>query len=192
MRKALLLGLSAAVVLALAACGSDGGSTGAPAGTSPNTSTTFAFDNARWVKAGPNPSESAEMVCSQEARDDIDASLGIKTKKITKPTWVRKDHIYSCDYVFSGGKIRLEVKEMSSGDETTAYFEQIKARDNAVQELKGLGQGAWVLENGNVLVRKDYKTLIVDVADAPEIPAMRRSDVAINVASVIMSCWTGY
>jgi hypothetical protein len=189
MRKALLVGMCAAATLSLAACGSDGGSSGAPA---TSTSTTFAFDNAQWVKAGPNPSESAEMVCSEEARDDIDVSLGIKTKKITKPTWDEQNHVYACEYVFARGKVRLEVKEMSSGDETTAYFDQVKREQDAVQELPGLGQGAWVLDNGNVLVRKDYKTLIVDVSEAPKIPAMRRSDVAVNVASVIMSCWTGY
>jgi hypothetical protein len=189
MRKGLLAASSVIMVLALVACGSDGGSTGSPA-----TSTTFAFDNAQWVKAAPNPSISAKMVCSAEAREDIDASLGIKAKKITKPTWVRADHVYSCDYVFDRGKIRLEVKEMSSGDETTAHFDQVKEQQVAVQELKGLGQGAWVLANGNVLVRKDYKTLVVDVSGIPDkfVPAMRRSDVAINVASVIMSCWTGY
>jgi hypothetical protein len=188
MRKGLVVGLSAVMTLTLAACGSDGDSTGAPV----TSTTAFEFDNAEWVKAGPNPSVSAKMVCSAEAREDIDTVLGIKAKKITKPTWVRADHLYSCDYVFPRGKIRLEVKEMSSGDETTAYYDQVKEQQDAVQELKGLGQGAWVLANGNVLVRKDYKTLVVDVSDAPEIPAMRPSDVAINVANVIMSCWIGY
>jgi hypothetical protein len=187
MGKGLLAGLCALLALALVACGSDGGSSGSSA-----TSTTFAFDNAQWVKAGPKPSDSAKMVCAAEARDLIDASLGIKAKKVSKPAWVRKDHIYSCAYVFAHGKIRLEVKEMSSGDETTAYFDRIKEQQGAKQDLKGLGQGAWVLDNGNVLVRKDYKTLVVDVSDAPKIPAMRPSDVAINVANVIMSCWTGY
>ena len=187
MRKGLLTASSVVMVLVLVACGSSGGPTGAPA-----TSTTFEFDNAQWVKAGPNPSGSAKMVCSAEARDDINASLGIKAKKITKPTWVRKDHVYSCDYVYAHGKIRLDVKEMSSGDETTAYFDQVKEQQGGRQELQGLGHGAWVLENGNVLVRKDYKTLVVDVSDAPRIPAMRPSDVAINVANVVMSCWTGY
>jgi len=186
MRRGLLAGLTAAMVLTLVACGSDGGSTGSPV-----TSTTFAFDNAQWVKAGPKPSDSAKMVCSTEAREDIDASLGIKAKKLEQ-TWVRKDHEYTCAYHYPHGTIRLEVKEMSTGDETTAYFDQVKEQHGTAQELNGLGQGAWVLDNGNVLVRKDYKTLVVDVSDAPKVPAMRPSDVAINVASVIMSCWTGY
>jgi hypothetical protein len=42
-------------------------------------------------------------------------------------------------------------------------------------------------------VRKDYKVLLVDVTGIPGnfAPAMRRSDVAVSIASVIMSCWTG-
>jgi len=42
-------------------------------------------------------------------------------------------------------------------------------------------------------VRKDYKVLLVDVTHIPEhlVPAMRRSDVGINIGAVIMSCWTG-
>jgi hypothetical protein len=189
MRRGLLAALSAAVVLTVAACGSSGSS-----GSSPATSTTDPFENAAWIKAGPEPSDSAKMVCSPEARRDIEASLGVKAKKVAKPTWVRKDHMYSCDYVFPRGTVRLFVKEMSSGDETTAYFDKVKEQYGGEQELKGLGQRAWVLKNGNVLVRKDYKTLLVDVSGIPPrfVPAMRRSDVAINVAAVIMSCWTGY
>jgi hypothetical protein len=190
MRKALLVALTVAMVL-VSACGSDKTSTGESVTT---TSAPFEFDNVKWDKAGPDPSISAKMVCSAEARDDMDAALGIKATKISKPKWVSEDHIYSCDYIYPRGKITLSVKEMSSGDETTAYYDRVKERYGAKQELKGLGQGAWILSNGDVLVRKDYKTLLVDVSEVPKkfVPAMRRSDVALNVASVIMSCWTGY
>ncbi len=188
MRKGVVGAVCIVSVLALAACGSSGGKTGGSA-----TSTTNPFENASWDKAGPSPSVSAKMVCSTEARNDIAAALGIKAKQVTRPTWVRKSHLYSCDYVYPRGKIKLTVKELSSGDETTAYFDQVKQRYRAVQELPGLGQGAAVLRNGNVAVRKDYKTLLVDVSGIPAnlVPAMKRSDVAINIAAVIMSCWTG-
>ena len=68
----------------------------------------------------------------------------------------------------------------------------MKRKYGAVQDLK-IGQGASLLRNGNLVVRKDYKALLVDVTGIPAnmIPAMKRSDVAINVAAVIMSCWTG-
>jgi hypothetical protein len=181
-----LVGLSIVLLCALAACGSSGKTGGAP------TTTSNPFENASWDKAGPNPSVSAKMICSTEARNDIASALGIAAKKVTKPTWDRKDHLYACDYVYPRGKVGLTVKEMSSGDETTAYFDRVKAKYGAAQKLE-IGQGAWLLRNSDLVVRKDYKVLLVDVTRIPAnlIPAMKRSDVAINVAAVIMSCWTG-
>jgi hypothetical protein len=186
--KCLIGALSIAMVLALAACGSSGGKTGSAATTTSNP-----FENATWEKAGPTPSISAKMVCSAEARAEIAASLGVKAQRVTKPVWDPESHLYSCDYVYPRGKIRLTVKEMSSGAGTTAYFNQVKDKYGTVQELQGLGQGAWVLRNGDVVVRKDYKTMLIDVTGIPAnmIPAMRPSDVAINIAALIMSCWTG-
>src|SRR4051812_2914601 len=189
MRRGRIAACCVVAVAALAACGSSGSTAKSPSTTrAPNE-----FENASWDKAGPNPSTSAKMVCSDEARNDIQASLGIKASRVSKPTWVRKNHVYSCTYVYPRGKIVLSVKELTNGTETTAYFDAVKRKYGTVQDLKGLGQGAWVLKNGDVVVRKDYKVLLVDVTHIPEhlVPAMRRSDVAINIGAVIMSCWTG-
>src|SRR5690348_16253967 len=101
MRKRLLGAVGMVTVFALSACGSSGGNTGGSAGS---PSTTNPFENASWDKAGPSPSVSARMVCSAEARGDIAAALGIKAKQVTQPTWVRKSHLYSCDYVYGRGK----------------------------------------------------------------------------------------
>jgi hypothetical protein len=188
MRKGVLGAVCIVTMFVLSACGSSGGKTGgAP------TSTTNPFENASWDKAASTPSVSAKMVCSTEARNEIATALGIKAKQVTTPSWDRRKHLYSCDYVYPRGKIRLTVKEMSSGAETTAYFDKVKQQYGAVQELPGLGQGAWVLRNGGIVVRKDYKTLLVDVTGIPSdlVPAMRRSDVSTNIAAVIMGCWTG-
>jgi len=182
-RRISIAGCAFVAALALAACGSSGSGVGSP------TSTSNPFENASWDKATPNPSTSAKMVCSKEAREDIAATLGIEAKKVTKPRWVRKDHLYSCAYVYPRGKIVLSVKELSSGTETTNYFNSIKHKYGATQDLKGMGQGAWVLKNSDVVVRKDYKVLLVDVTGIPErlVPAMRRSDVAVSSGAVTMS-----
>ena len=75
--------------------------------------------------------------------------------------------MYSCTYVYPKGKITLSVKELSSEDETTAYFDSIKQKYGLTQQLNGLGQGAWILKNNDVVVRKDYKVLLVDVHAIP-------------------------
>ena len=186
MRKSSILGYALVAIFALGACGSSGSGAQSPSTTNP-------FANASWEKAGPNPSISAKMVCSKEAQDDMAATLGIEAKSVTEPTWVRKDHLYSCTYVYPRGKLVLTVKELSNEAETTDYFESIVRKYGTTQDLKGMGQGAWVLENGDVVVRKDYKVLLVDVTGIPErfAPAMGRSDVSVSIGAVIMGCWTG-
>jgi hypothetical protein len=146
-----------------------------------------------WDKAKPTPSKSAKMVCQKEARDDIAASLGVKEKSVTTPKWVRAQHLYSCTYVYPRGKITLWVKELSSENETTSYFDSLKGKYGVTQEINGLGQGAWILKNNDLLVRKDYKVLLVDVAGIPAnfTKLMTRSDVALNIGVAIMGCWTG-
>jgi len=180
--------LLAAIVLA--ACG--GSAKTVSRATTP-TSAVDVLSSPDWEKSGPNPSKSAKMVCEKEARDDIAATLGVKETSVTTPTWVRAQHLYSCTYVYPKGRLTLHVKELVDEKGTTAYFNGVKEKFGTIQELEGLGQGAWILKNSNVLVRKDYKVLVVDVHALPPTfgLSMTRSDVGTNVAEAIMECWTG-
>jgi hypothetical protein len=182
--------LTLAAVVALAGCGSSGARSG---GGSTATTTPQLFSSKTYEKAKPDPSISAKMICQKEARADIATNLGIAATRVTKPTWNRAQHLYACTYVYPNGKIAVSVKEMSSATETTAYFNSIVKRYGTTQPLIGLGQGAWVLRNNDVLVRKDYKVLLVNVQGLPKQfrPIMRSSDAAINVAVAIMGCWSG-
>jgi hypothetical protein len=133
------------------------------------------------------------MICEPEAANEIyDQATGVKTIKPFNPTWV--DHVYSCDYVYPhGAVIRLSVKEMSSPEETTAYFDSLAQKLGKV-EVQPIGQGAFTTNNGDLVVRKDYKVLLVDVSKLPAsfgVPPDTRKDVAVNVGATIMSCWTG-
>lgn len=194
MRRPIVVGaVAVSAVLALGACGGSSGSAKAGSTSPSSTTSVNEFSSPLWDKAKPTPSKSAKMVCQKEAQVDIAANLGLKLTSVTVPTWVKAQHLYSCTYVFPRGKITLGVKELSNADETTAYFNSVKAKYGVTQQLNGLGQGAWILENNDVVARKDYKVLLVDVHAIPAdfVPAMVRSDVAINVATAIMGCWTG-
>ena len=104
------------------------------------------------------------------------------------------DHTYSCDYAYkNGATMKMSVKELSSADETNAYYNDL-ARSSATRSRRGLGQGAFDTENGSVVVRKDYKVLTVDVCklpaqfgDPPDTPKQRRDQRRVT----IMGCWTG-
>jgi hypothetical protein len=179
--------LGAAVLLALssvllAACGSS-----SKAGPSGNvTPVTLEV-------AGPNPSISAQMVCGEAKEDIAQSAIGVDTVKPLAPKW--SDHLYSCEYRYKGGAaMTLSVKEMSSVAETTAYFDSLGERLGRVQKLEGLGEGAFHTTNDSVVVRKDYRVLLVDVSHLPAQfgqPKMARVDVAISVATTIMGCWIG-
>jgi len=182
------LPVSISVVFLLAACGGS---------SSPSSSPTSAAGPSTTVhvkKVAANvPSVSAKMICEREAANDIyDQATGVKTAAALKPTWA--DHVYSCTYTYPGGaKMRLSVKELSSDAETTAYFDSLGQKLHKTDKPVGV-PNAFQVEDGSVVVRKDFKVLLVDVTKLPNqfgVPSASRGDVAINVAATIMGCWTG-
>jgi len=192
MRKRFLTASLLAACAALAACSTPSTASKALTTAPPDTAVQQ-LSSSSWQKAMPVPSRSAKMVCQTEAQSEIASSLGLNATRITQPIWDKARHLYSCTYVYPKGSITLSVKEMSSAAETTAYFDGIEHADGTVQALDGLGQGAEILKNNDVVVRKDYKVLLVDVHNIPStfISLMSRSDVATNIAVVIMGCWSG-
>jgi hypothetical protein len=178
------------LALGLAACG---GSSKTPA-AQPQQPQQQTGTTDHVAKVASNvPSESAKMICSAEAQKDIEESAtGAHATKVTKPTW--NDHIYSCTFQYpDDASFTMSVKELSNVDETTAYYDSLAEKYGKKQDIQ-LGQGAFVTKNGFTVVRKDYKVLLVDTSKLPAEfgqPPDKPSDVGINVASVIMSCWTG-
>jgi hypothetical protein len=182
MRLRVIVPTVLAIGLALAGCGGSSSPKANPA-TQPSSNS--------YKPAGANPSVSAKMICEKEAINDIASTLGVHTKKVTTPTWT--DHTYACTYVYPKGSFTMSVKELVDTKTTTDYFNSLKSSLGAKQKLIGLGQGAFIAKNDDVVVRKDYKVLHVDVQKVPAnfVPAMKRADVAENIAVVIMGCWSG-
>lgn len=142
--------------------------------------------------AGDTPSAGAVLVCSDEAEEDITEALALPPQGIDTPTW--SDHVYSCRYRFADGAFTLSVKELSSVPETTAFFDETARRLGSVHTLDGLGEGAFVTTGGSVVVRKDFKVLVVDDTALPPglgTPPLTPSQVALLVARTIIGCWTG-
>ncbi len=192
MRIRLLVPLTVSLAFVVAACGGSSGPS-ANAGSSPTTlpgpTTTLHVA----TQASNVPSVSAKMICATEAQKEIyDSATGVKTVTPVKPTWV--DHIYSCDYVYPGGaKMRLSVKEMSSAAETTTYYDSLATKLHRANTPVSVA-GAFQTGNGSVVVRKDFKVLLIDVSKLPAqfgVPTESRGDAAINVAATVMGCWTG-
>ena len=143
------------------------------------------------LPAGHYPSKVSKMVCISEAAREVGLALGEKAT-ITTPTWV--DHLYSCRYDYPSASLGLSVKELSSVAETTAYFNSLGTRLGVARSLPNLGQGAFQTTDGSVVVRKDYKVLLVDPTGLPPQfgnPPTNPPNIAVTVGIVIMGCWSG-
>jgi hypothetical protein len=131
------------------------------------------------------------MVCQTKAAKEIGEVLG-ETAVVEDKTW--RDDRYSCNYKFSTGTMVLSVKELSSWAETYAYFDMLGKSLHETTKVPNLGQGAFQVRNGSVVVRKDWKILVVDVTGLPSEfgePPTSSADVAATVAFVILGCWAG-
>jgi hypothetical protein len=90
--------------------------------------------------------------------------------------------------------MELSVKELSSWAGTAAYYQLLVHRLGKSRDLENLGQGAFQATDGSVVVRKDWKVLLVDIAGFPAqfgVPPTSSGSVAVTVADVILGCWAG-
>lgn len=88
----------------------------------------------------------------------------------------------------------LSVKELSSWSQTLGYFGQLGAKLGKKTPLYNLGQGAFGTDDGSVVVRKDWKVLLVDTSGLPAsfgLPPTNPGQIALSVASAILGCWHG-
>jgi len=143
------------------------------------------------LPAGRNPSVISQMVCRPKAQREIAQVLGVRAR-VSRPTWV--DHLYSCRYQYSDGDFALSVKELSSWAQTKAYFAGLGKQLGDTQSVTGLGQGAFETKDGSLVVRKDYKVLLVDISGLPAQfgkPPTSASDVGNTIGDLILGCWSG-
>lgn len=181
MPRCLLLVVVALAALGAAACGTT--KSAAPAGTTSKTTVP--------LPAGRLPSKISKQVCAGEAQKDIAEVLGVKAV-VQTPTWV--GHLYSCRYQYPDGSMVLSVKELSSWSQTKGYFASLGRQMGDVGKLGNLGQGAFTTGAGSVVVRKDWKVLLVDISGLPPqfgVPPTSKADIADTVADVILGCWAG-
>lgn len=130
------------------------------------------------------------MVCAPKAAREIAQVVEAKAA-VTTPTWA--GHLYSCNYQYQQGTMVLSVKELSSWTQTYTYFDQLARTLHKTAPIQGLGQGAFSARDGSVVVRKDWKILLVNTSRLRGIgsPPVPPAEIALNVAAVILGCWDG-
>jgi hypothetical protein len=92
------------------------------------------------------------------------------------------------------GRMSLQVTILAGADQARATFDADRSRMLGAQPLAGLGERAYGTEDGTVLVLKDSQILVVDTTRLPQefgANGQRRGDLAYEVASDVLGCWTG-
>jgi hypothetical protein len=183
--RALFVLVVFACMLSMTSCG------GPKPATPPGRSPTATVPVAQPARAAP--SATAKMICAHETQTELAAVLGVHTTQPVVPTWT--DHIYSCRYTYHHGFMVLSVKELSSQAQTDGYFTSLAHRLGQTQRPQAIDRGSFFTTNNrSVVVRKDYKVLLVNISGLPArfgAPPYTRADIAIKVAATIMDCWTG-
>ena len=131
------------------------------------------------------------MICRPKARQEIASVLG-EFATVSHPTWV--NHLYSCQYKYPTGSMVLSVKELSSWAQTKSYFRTLAKQMGTSKVINGLGQAAIETTDGSIIVRKDWKVLLVNSAGLPPQfgqPLSSSQAVAQSVADLILGCWDG-
>jgi hypothetical protein len=88
----------------------------------------------------------------------------------------------------------LTVKHSPDDKAALSYFQVYRRLIGSTVDVAGLGEHAYRTAAGNVGLVKDNVTLAVDATRLPAefgAQGQKRADLAYEVASVILGCWTG-
>ncbi len=134
------------------------------------------------------PSPQARLACGLDAESDVVTALGVGPTQPLAPTWV--NGVYSCRYVFANGVMVLSVEDHPNP--TTALAAFTKSQGTA-ETVPAVGQHAYALATGTLVVHKDDQVMTIDVSGMPPtfgMPPHPRNIDAITVADAILACWT--
>jgi hypothetical protein len=182
-----------ALLFLLGGCGATPPATGSP-GPSPGPSNVGAVPSAG-SNAGPltgNPPASAAMICDADIKSKVREALRLAGPPSTEWRW--SDGVYTCDYHLPMGRMSLEVTVLAGAPQASTLFDADRGRTLGAQPLAGLGERAFGTDNGTVVVLKDNQVLVVDTTRLPQefgANGQRRTDLAYEVASDVLGCWTG-
>jgi hypothetical protein len=138
------------------------------------------------------PSDTAKMVCGDDIRAQVGQVLKLSRPPKTDSSWA--DQLYTCTYRLPMGPMVLSVKQSAGTAAAAGYFSNLRPTLGNTESLQGLGERSYGTGDGVVVVIKDDLTLKVDTTGLPKVfgaNQQRRSDLAYEIASDVLGCWTG-
>jgi hypothetical protein len=191
-------GTLAALALLLAGCGGGATASSTPdrPGATPTVPRTPAVGQpaATLSRAARAPSAAARMVCDEEIRTAV-ATLAAPAVPVVTSTW--RAPVFTCTYRLSGRSLLVDVREAGSAKAAVADLGRLRRQARSPRTITGaagFGLPGFETPDGVVAFAKDDKTLHIDArglaahtGDARQTP----SQVAYQLASDILGCWTG-
>lgn len=171
-----------APLLALSACAAT--STAAPAHSA-------TADMHRGQAVAEEVPATARMVCSDDIKRKVQQALQLDAPPPTRDSW--SAGVYTCRYLLPMGEMTLSDRIFRDAGAARAHLAAEQARNRSAQPLAGLGQQAYG-SDGEAVVLKDDQILTVDTTDLPPVFGgndQRRTDLAFEIASDVLGCWTG-
>jgi hypothetical protein len=195
-KRTIRIGLAAvAVALTLTGCASGSadrsGTAGKPAGPRESVMAMASPRESVMAMAGP-PSAAAQMICGDDIRSQVQQVLKLPTLPNTEHSWASQ--LYTCTYRLPMGPMVLSVKQSDGKVAAAGYFTSLRSTFGGTQTLQGLGERSYGTGAGVVVVIKDDLTLTVDTTGLPAVfgpEGQRRADLAYEIASDVLGCWTG-
>lgn len=182
-----------AVLLFLAGCGAaeHAATESQPmAGMSMAPGATMAPQGAK--RSSTNPPDTALMVCGRDISSKVVQVLKLDRPPQTHSEWA--DSVYTCTYHLPMGEMVLSVQVAKDAASAGHLFDTDRTRREPAQDLPGLGNRAFATTAGVAAVLKDNQVLTVDTTALPEVfgdNGQRRTDLANEIASDVLGCWTG-
>jgi hypothetical protein len=141
--------------------------------------------------ATTGPSAAAQMVCSEDIKDKVKQVLNLPATPAAHSTFA--DHRFTCTYDLPMGPLTLAVQDSPSKTAAGMYFTSLRPTLGTTDTLIGLGERSYGTPSGTVVVLKDSQTLVVDATGLPTVFGAqheKRTDLAYEIASDVLGCWT--
>jgi hypothetical protein len=151
-----------------------------------------ATSSGRSPAASSAPPATAAMICGDDIEKKIQQALALPAPPATRSTWAKS--VFTCTYSLPAGPLTLSVHVLPDGMQARRELDAGQAGTPGSSPLAGLGERAWATPDGRAVVLKDAQVLTVDATHLPEVfgaSGQKRTDLAYEVASDVMGCWTG-
>ncbi|MGX7678965.1 hypothetical protein ACSMXN_08700 [Jatrophihabitans sp. DSM 45814] len=138
------------------------------------------------------PSKTALQICGDDLGGQVKQVLKLSAPATTQSTFI--DNLYTCTYDLPMGPLVLSVQHSETDAVANSYFETLRTKLAPTTTLIGLGERAYGTPAGVAVVIKDNETLQVNATGLPVVfgsEKQKRTDLAYEIASDVLGCWTG-